>query len=295
MSKEVKPTPESGARFPKMFSLARNRALKRVAFWVGGVSLGCFGIIALFAGLLGGHHGFTTQIDRGAKIQEIVLKNTRNHGGAVDDDGVYFLRAEGLNNAKPVETAEVLKFCQDELYGDENLSGSHVLEDVAGGQRAYAYTFYLSNTSQEKDLEYTFLLNLDSYSSPSNSGSKNPYAYLRVMVFANSDMTQHEHTIYGALSDQSTGTVDGGAEDRRECISDFVVDHDLRKPTVKDGEVGYCTPFGNGMELIREDRRILKGETVRYTIVTYFEALDPECSGPHPQGASLSMSAHFGD
>lgn len=301
MSKDNKPLPDGDARFPKSFSLARNRALKKAAIWTGAICTTAFGLVLLTGGLLGANHGFTTKIDRGSSLDQIVLRENRQQAGQRDQDGVYFLNAEGLTNAKPTRAEKVLEFCSD-LYEDPDLAGNHVLVDEEGNQRALAYTFYLENASQRAEPQnFTFYISLDAYIAPSNAGAANPYSYLRVLVYRNVEGSGlHEHTFYAAPNDQGMGTVDGGPNDLRECLSDWAEakegDKTLRRPTFFDGEVGYCKNFAsNTSELIREDDLIEKGQVIRYTIVTYFEGLDPDCIGAYPNNSSLSLSAHFGD
>lgn len=300
MSKEPKQVPDSGAHFPKTFSLARNRAVRKAAIWTGAICTGAFGVILLAGGLLGANHGFTTKIDRGSSLDKIVLKESRNAQGQTDDQGVYFLNAEGLTNAKPTQADKVFTFCEG-LYGKEDLAGSNVLIDESGNQRALAYTFYLENTSDKVEPQnFTFYISLSAYIAPSNTGAANPYSYLRIIVYRNVEGSgSHDHTVYGAPNDQGMGTVEG-ENDLRECISAWNEvkqgDKTVRQPTYFDGDKGYCENFSsNTGELIRNDDRIEKGQTIRYTIVTYFEGLDPDCVGAYPMNSSLSLSAHFGD
>lgn len=302
MSKDKQPLPDdNSARFPKTFSLARNRAVKKAAIWTGVSCLAAFGIVLLIGGLIGGGHGFTTKIDRGSSLDQIVLKENRGIPGERDANGVYFLNAEGLTNAKPTQAEKVLQFCST-LYDKEDLAGTNVFLDESGNQRALAYTFYLENASEKAEAQnFTFYISLSAYIAPTNAGAKNPYSYLRVIVFRNVEGSgTHDHTIYGAPNDQGYGTVDGGANDLRECISAYREvkegESTLRESLYYDGEEGYCVNFSsNTNELIREDDRIEKGQTLRYTIVTYFEGLDPDCAGSYPENSSLSLSAHFGD
>lgn len=301
MSKEPKPVPENDAKFPGMFSLARNRALKKAAIWTLASSATLFGLVCLVGGIVGNNRGFTTRIDRGSSLKDIVLKSTKNHAaGSVDEDGVYFLAAEGLTNARPTTAEKVFGFCKD-LYKLEDLSGTNVLYDDAGSQLALAYTFYLGNASETEDQNFTFYISLGAYSAPTNVKANNPYAYLRVLVYANVEgQGTHAHTIYAAPSDRGIGTVDGGENDLRECLSEYtdvtVDGTTLRRPTYFDEDVGYCTNFSpNTAEIIRQDSKIEKKSILRYTIVTYFEGNDYECRGDFPEGAGLSLSAHFGD
>ncbi len=296
MAKEQNPEPKNGARFPSAFSLARNRAVKKVALWVGGVSLATFSVVLLFGGLIGGHHGFTTRIDRGSTLEHVTL-SARNKGVEKDEQGVYFLKAEGLSNAKPTTAQEVYdKLCRP-LFDQQDIGGEHILNVENGeGQRAFAYTFYLENTSQEKDQNYTFYISLDSYSAPNNNGAKNPYSYLRVGVFRNVEGDgKHDHVWYGALSDQGTGTAED-PNDRREAIAG-IPESNPRVATFTDplSNQRWCEAFGSTKELVREDATIHKGETIRYTIVTYFEGTDFDCAGSYPEGAGVSLSAHFGN
>ncbi len=299
MSKDKKPSPESNVRFPKTFSLARNRALKRGAIWTGAVCTGGFAVILLFGGLAGSNHGFTTTIDRGSSVENVVLRtNTAAERG---NDGVYYLHAEGLSNAKPTGASAVLDFCKG-LYDKPDLSGPNVFEkdDV---QYAFAYTFYLDNVSDEKDQTFTFYVSLDAYSAPVNVGANNPFSYLRVLVYTNLDGTgEHNHTFYGAANSQGLGTVEGGKEDLRECLVGTAYDpqedgSELRRPlSVPPEEDPYCVSFReDNAEIIREERTIHPQETLRYTIVTYFEGEDPDCAKTAPDGASITLSAHFGD
>ena len=300
MSKDNKPTPDKDVRFPKTFSLARNRALKRGALWVGGVSATIFAVVLLFGGLAGANQGFTTTIDRGSAVESVVLRAS-NQPSERDKDGVYYLHADGLQNAKPTGVAKVLDFCKG-LYPLLDLSGAHILEED-GVQYAFAYTFYLDNVSEDKDQNFTFYISLDAYSAPVNLGANNPYSYLRILVYANVEGSgSHDHTIYAAPSDRGLGTVEGGKGDLRECLAAFTEEAQpdgslLRESiNVPEGESGYCVSFNaNTKEVVREEKTIHAKETLRYTIVTYFEGEDYDCAKQAPSGASITLSAHFGD
>ena len=292
MSKDKKPTPDNGTRFPSLFSFARNRALKRGALWVGGSCLVTFSAVLLIGGIAGSNQGFTTTIDRGANIDSVVLRTAAP--AERGDDGVYYLHAEGLKTAKPTGVAKVLDFCKG-LYDMLDLNGQNVLEKD-GVQYAFAYTFYLQNVSEEKDQTFT--------SAPTNLGAVNPYAYLRLLIYANVEGSgTHDHVFYAAPNDLGQGTVEGGKDDLRECLAEYddsqkdAEGNTLRKPVnVPEGEDPYCVNFGSDTrEIIRQENVLKKKQTMRYTIVAYFEGEDPDCERHAPNGASITFSAHFGD
>ena len=300
MSKDKKPTPEDGARFPSSFSLARNRAIKRGALWVGGISLTAFAVILLFGGIAGANQGFTTTIDRGSNVDSVVLRAVK--AASQDDNGVYFLHAEGLTNAKPTSVRRVLEFTKG-LYDRLDLAGENILS-IGDVQYAFAYTFYLDNVSEEKEQRFTFYVSLDAYTAPSNLGANNPYSYLRLLVYANLEGSgRHDHTFYAAPNDLGQGTVEGGKDDLREALAEYddsardEEGNTLRESVnVPEGEQPYCVSFAdNTKEILREETTLEPKKTMRYTIVAYFEGEDPDCEKQAPSGASITFSAHFGD
>ncbi|MBQ7249848.1 MAG: hypothetical protein IJS37_00660 [Bacilli bacterium] len=298
MSKHTEPTPDKDARFPKTFSLARTRALKRVIPWVGGVSLVGAGLIAVVAVFAGNGHGFTTKIDRGGDLKDVVLKATRGGGEAsVDDDGVYYLNAKGLENAFPT-TAEVILPAVANAWNDPevNMDGSYTFYNDGDQQIGLAYTFYLQNSSAEEKQNYTFYLSLDAYSSPTNA-AVSPYAYMRAVVYtSNEDGSEATHTVFAAPNDLGQGTAEGET-DTRECISTYSESKKgtIRTPIYLDEGNGYCTNFGPKVEeLVRMDETLEPKQVRRYTILTYFEGYDPDCYGSYPENAGITLTAHFG-
>ena len=297
MSKKTEPTPESGVRFPKTFSLARTRALKRVIPWVGGISLLGVGLISIVAVFAGNGHGFTTKIDRGGQLKDVVLKDRAGGTAETDEDGVYYLNAEGLTNAFPT-TAEVILPQVKEAWEnpDANMDGSYTFYNDGGRQIGLAYTFYLENTSLEEKQNYTFYLSLDAYSSPTNA-AVSPYAYLRTVVYTSEeDGSAVTHTVFAAPNDLGQGTAEG-PEDTRECISTYSESKGgtIRTPIYKDEGNGYCTNFGAKLEeIVRMDEVLEPAQVRRYTILTYFEGNDPDCYGSYPENAGITLTAHFG-
>ena len=297
MSKKIEPTPDNTAKFPKGFSLARTRALKRIIPWVGGVSVLGAGLIAVVAVFAGNGHGFTTKIDRGGNLRDVVLRDRTGGEAAVDEEGVYYLNAKGLENAFPT-TAEVILPQIKAAWEDPkvDMSGSYVILDKDARQIGFAYTFYLDNVSKEEKQNYTFYLSLDAYSAPTNA-AVSPYAYMRAVVYTSkADGTDVKHTVFAAPNDLGQGTAEG-ADDTRECISTYTKSKDgtIRTPKYKDEGNGYCTNFSDKYEeLVRMDETLLPEESRRYTILTYFEGNDPDCYGAYPENAGITLTAHFG-
>lgn len=298
MSKNTEPTPDKDVRFPKTFSLARTRALKRVIPWLGGVSLVGAGLIAIVALFAGNGHGFTTKIDRGGALKDVVLKTTRGGGAPqVDENGVYYLNAKGLQNAFPT-TAEVILPAIKAAWTDPNIDmdGSYAFHNDGDQGIGLAYTFYLENSSATEKQNYTFYLSLDAYSAPTNA-AVSPYAYMRAVVYtSNEDGSEATHTVFAAPNDLGQGTAEG-IDDTRECISTYVESQQgqIRTPLYKDEGNGYCTNFGSKTdELVRMDETLLPQQVRRYTILTYFEGNDPDCYGAYPENAGVTLTAHFG-
>ena len=296
MSKKIEPTPDKDVRFPKTFSLARTRALKRIIPWVGGVSLLGAGLISIVAVFAGNGQGFTTKIDRASDLKDVVLR--ARPGGEqpqVDEDGVYYLNAKGLQKAYPTTAEYVLKRVKD-VWADPaiNMDGSYTIYNAGDQEVALAYTFYLENTSSEEKRNYTFYLSLDAYRAPSNAAIS-PYAYMRAVVYtSNEDGTGATHTVYAAPNGQGTGTAEG-MDDNRECISTMLTKTPVRSPDYLDEGNGYCTNFTEDpKELVRQDEALEPLEIRRYTILTYFEGYDPDCSGATPENAGVTLTAHFG-
>ena len=296
MSKKIEPTPDKDVRFPKTFSLARTRALKRIIPWVGGVSLLGVGVISIVAVFAGNGQGFTTKIDRASDLKDVVLK-TRPGGDTPEqgEDGVYYLNAKGLQKAYPTTAEYVLQHVKD-VWNDPrvNMDGSYTIYNDGDQEVALAYTFYLENTSQEQKRNYTFYLSLDAYRAPTNA-AVSPYAYMRAVVYtSNEDGTEVTHTVYAAPNDQGTGTVEG-IDDTRECISTMATKTPVRSPAYLDEGNGYCTNFADDKsELVRRDESLDPLQVRRYTILTYFEGYDPDCYGATPDNAGVTLTAHFG-
>ncbi len=297
MSKKTEPTPDKSVRFPKTFSLARTRALKRIIPWVGGVSVLGVGLISTVAVFAGNGHGFTTKIDRGGDLQDVVLKDRAGNKAQTDENGVYYLNAQGLTNAFPTSAEVILpqiKAAWDDP--DVDMDGSYTIYNDGDQQIGLAYTFYLENVSSEEKQNYTFYLSLDAYSSPTNA-AVSPYAYMRAVVYtSNEDGSEATHTVFAAPNDLGQGTAEG-ADDTRECISTYSESKNktIRTPVYLDEGNGYCTNFGTKLEeLVRMDEILEPQQVRRYTILTYFEGNDPDCYGSYPENAGITLTAHFG-
>ena len=282
--------PGNGTCFPRPSVFAKNRFLKSNAIRLGLFSAFGVSLICLYAGLSGSTHGFTATIEWEESLDGVYLKSRAYGEGS--EETTRFLNVEGLNNAKPTDARSVLSYCEG--LESEDLWGRHVYVDANETPRAFHYTFFIENISEESK-EFTFRIQLDSFHITEEDGVMNPYTYLRI-VLIEKDMQSHTPTrsIYGALNDLGQGTVEGGTRDLRECISSYQMEDNLRIPTFHDGDNGFCEPFRDDHELIREERDIEAGRILRYSIVAYFEGYDPDCRGSFPHGASVTLSAHIG-
>ncbi|MCR4562991.1 MAG: hypothetical protein K5694_07315 [Bacilli bacterium] len=219
--------------------------------------------------------------------------------GSTEEQGVTILNAEPATNMECVTAKEVMSY-MNTLYEVENLSGANNLISVETGmQQALVYTFYLANADKAAAQAFSYYVSLDSYFSPTN-GAVEPYSYLRVLIFENvASSGEHNHAWYGALNSSGAGTIEDPT-DLRECISSVRNEQPYdyttpRTPIYKDGDMAYCEPFKDDSRLVEvHNRSIAPGESVRFTIVTYFEGEDPDSRKQSPKGSSLALSVHFG-
>ena len=281
-------------------AVGRNARSRKIA---RSLAIGCLSVATLVCAigyLMGSASGFTIQIDQSAAFRKDLVLHSGQAISQIGEDGVSYLSAEGVENAKPTTARKVFAFL-DQLLEEGEANGTSVFSEVQGIQHALAYTFSLSNIS-DASVKLAFSVRVDSYLPPRNPEANNPFSYLRLITCVNHESQQHCSThIYASPNDEGIGTSDGGSADLRECISEY------REVKLPDGEIlrepsffvennGFCENFlQKGDELMRESHIISAKETMRFTIATYFEGLDPDCAKSAPLGCRLSLSACIGE
>ncbi|MDD5885054.1 MAG: hypothetical protein PUC66_03310 [Erysipelotrichaceae bacterium] len=278
---------------------ARRQKQKRVALIVtsvGAVGTLMLGIIA-FLGRVSGQ--FTIRLDKQTISQNLKLSEHKSAGTPSD-----LLVASGLENAYVTTAKDVLSYV-DTLKGEEELDGSHNFSRTLPGEEgkstnlALVYTFYAINSSAADSISYNVSMAIDNYTSPTNYAVQ-PYSYLRVALFENVCTAEGEEetqafTVYASANQHSQGTNPGGAEDYRECLSDYSTVDGLRMARYDyDGNHGYCEEFEGNMQIFdRPAVTLLARQTMRYTVVVWLEGADPECYGQAPEGASFTFTMTF--
>lgn len=278
---------------------ARRQKQKRIALIVtsvGAVGTLMLGIIA-FLGRVSGQ--FTIRLDKQTISQNLKLSEHKTSGTPSD-----LLLASGLDNAYATTAKDVLSYV-DTLKSEEDLSGNHNLSRTPAGEEAtpmnlaLIYTFYATNFSSADSVSYTLSMAIDNYTSPTNYAVQ-PYSYLRVALFENfcakeGEDETHAFTVYANANQHGQGTSVNGADDYRECLSDFSTVDGLRLARYDyDVKHGYCDEFAGNMQIFDRPAITLPALSVmRYTVVVWLEGADPECYGQPPEGSSFTFTMTF--
>ena len=243
--------------------------------------------------------GIVAKLDLAPKDHHLVLREKPFSSENENADPLRRLVAAGLNNAKPTQAKKALEFYSS--LREEDLSGTKVYADEATeSQYALVFTFYLENLSPDGDESFSFHIGLHDVASPTN-GATHPYSYLRLVVYANVvGKGDHFHTFFAAPNSLGEGTFVGGENDNRECISEYERyqegDTTLRKPIFHDGTEGYCENFRSSLDsIVSMPLSLGPKEMMRFSLLVYFEGYDPDCIREAPVGASLGLTAYFGE
>ena len=259
---------------------ARRRRRNIAAIVLSVALLGFIGFtIAAFLGRVSGN--FTVALNPRNKSDNLSLSLQ------ADSDKTSTLLADGIANANPAASDQVFDYLDDNVFNQDNLGGSYnaywqngivsgSLLSAEKGEEAVAaalvYVFYLHNNTEEALTD-----------SLADDGSSEGFE------------------IYGYQSLEK-GTVDGGKDDTRECVSKTMKTKDeegnvLRYPSLdltRPESKGYCTPFYDETGVIIRDQALIAPKaTVRYCIVSWLEGNDAECSGAVPEGASMTFQMEF--
>lgn len=289
---------------------ARRRRRNIAAIVLSVALLGFIGFtIAAFLGRVSGN--FAVALNPRNKSDNLSLSLQ------ADSDKTSTLLADGIANANPAASDQVFDYLDDNVFNQDNLGGSYnaywqngivsgSLLSAEKGEEAVAaalvYVFYLHNNTEEA-LTYTYQFSISEYVAPINEANE-PYEYLRIALYRDSladDGSSEGFEIYGYQSLEK-GTVDGGKEDTRECVSKTMKTKDeegnvLRYPSLdltRPESKGYCTPFYDETGVIIRDQALIAPKaTVRYCIVSWLEGNDAECSGAVPEGASMTFQMEF--
>ena len=291
--------------------ITKRRKRRNIAAIVLSVALlGFIGFtIAAFLGRVSGN--FTVALNPRNKSDNLSLSQY------ADGDLTSTLLADGIANANPAASDQVFDYLDNNVKNQDNLGGSYNAywndgivsgSDLSSEQgeegvaAALVYVFYLHNNTEES-LTYTYQFSISDYVAPLNEAHE-PYEYLRIGLYRESlsdDGSSEGFDIYGYQS-LEPGTIDGGVDDTRECVSKTSKKKDengniLRYPSPdleREESKGYCTPFYDETGVIIRDNAIIapKG-VVRYTIVSWLEGNDQECAGAVPEGAMMTFQMEF--
>ncbi len=241
--------------------------------------------------------GIVAKLDLKSQEHHLVLHETNPSSEQERKDPSRRVVASGLVNAKPTQAKRALDFYSS--LREEDLTGAKVLND-ANGEYALVFTFYVENVSEDVDESFSFHVGLHDVSAPQNEAT-HPYSYLRLVVYANPLSSQsHRHTFFAAPNDLGEGTVEGGENDNRECISEYERLNErgqvLRKPIYHDEKEGYCQKFLPDVNrLIAMPCSLGPRQTMRFSVLVYFEGFDPDCIREAPVGAKMGLTAYFGE
>ena len=272
------------------------RRLRAWALSIGIVSaLGL--VVQLLCASMVQEGGIVAKLDLSPKSHNLVLHSTPPISTSNDAEPLRRIVAPGLSNAKPTSAKKALEFYSS--LREEDLAGSR--KDGEGEvQNALVFTFYVENVSEDGDESFSYHVSLADVQAPQN-GATHPYSYLRLALFADTlGSNRHQHAFYGAPNSLGEGTYHGGESDNRECISEYTRYQEgdvlLRKPVFLDGDEGYCVNFRPGMEsIIAVPLSLGPKETMRLSLLAYFEGFDPDCIREAPVGASLGLTISLGE
>lgn len=149
----------------------------------------------------------------------------------------------------------------------------------------FKYTFFLKNTG-DKPAAYNFALNIVE-NKPAEDGRRLDDT-LRVIIFANDVVSEHNKKIFAKRSTRPTHYVDGEANyDSPISVSEY--DSTAERPFM-----GYAEQFKSDLVIASMDEPFFPVGTIRrYTIVTWLEGFASDNQKQAPKGASMKLGVEI--